>query len=216
MNPIPLMDPGGRVFTYACSLCFNYPTFEMVGGPEDQPPDAEYLEARREDAASCCTCSRCGAPAPPSNRHSFHTCHACGPGIEAEGAARRAAADAKDAELAALNEKSLTSCPDPNAARELLQLMSDLSEEAYCASWMTGIEFQLWEMLHGGERAYGNSVITLAELGQVRDLSGRCDGWWMWHEGLDGEIFIRLEPWRLVYSVGPAAARHLTKVASAE
>jgi hypothetical protein len=34
---------------------------------------------------------------------------------------------------------------------ELAKYMSDLSEEAYCAGWMQGLEYALWQVLVEGE-----------------------------------------------------------------
>src|SRR5215471_17785201 len=62
-------------------------------------------------------------------------------------------------------------------ARELAEYMSGLSEEAYYAGWMDGLEFELWEAVISGPREYGRLQITLDHIAQLRRLSGAAGGW---------------------------------------
>lgn len=65
---------------------------------------------------------------------------------------------------------------DPHA-RALADFMSELSEEAYCAGWMDGLEFELWRALIGGPRTYGRLEITDEQLARLRELSEAAKGW---------------------------------------
>lgn len=84
-------------------------------------------------------------------------------------------------------------CDDTSegAAIGLLGMMTGISEENWCAGWMSGIEFDLWEVVAG--KSYGQGVITDRQARLLRDLSDECDGWWYWQ---DGPKFIRREAWR--------------------
>lgn len=55
--------------------------------------------------------------------------------------------------------------------------MSDLSEEAYYACWMDGLEFTLWEAVLGVRVRYGQIGINPDSREQLRALSEACDGW---------------------------------------
>jgi hypothetical protein len=91
-----------------------------------------------------------------------------------------------------------------NAAdwEELGQLMSDISEEAFCARWMDQLEYDLWEAINGGRRKYGLKYgqITLSDeqITRLRELSSRLGGWVWFNDDLGSE-FIEIERWRVMY-----------------
>jgi hypothetical protein len=201
MTPIPLMDPGGRVFTYACAVCYQIPGITRLG---DEPPCAKLLQSRHHGAAICCTCRECGQSMPRSHEQPGMTfvCRSCGPAAMAERDARLDAYLAREAVREKANEEAIAACPDAVAARALCQLMSGVSEECYCASWLSGLEYSLWEMVAGGDREFGLGEVSLAQVDDLRALSGRCDGWWMWvDEGaVAGRVFVRLDAWGQVFA----------------
>ena len=45
-------------------------------------------------------------------------------------------------------------------ATELMRYMSELSERAYCAGWMEGLEYTLWKAVLEGRLKYGRLQIT--------------------------------------------------------
>jgi hypothetical protein len=61
--------------------------------------------------------------------------------------------------------------------RELALYMSGLSEEAYCAGWMAGLEYALWEAVLGSRDGYGHLVLTPEHTIRLRQLSAACGGW---------------------------------------
>lgn len=79
--------------------------------------------------------------------------------------------------------------------RELYELMSDISEECYCAGWMDGNEFRLWRAVTdpNDDRRYGQSEIEKWQLIRLRELSELTGGWWVWE---DDAAFISLDEWR--------------------
>ena len=70
--------------------------------------------------------------------------------------------------------------PDPAAVDALASLMSDISQEHYCAGWMNDLEQRLWGMLQGKDRQYGNGVVSDANIAQLRSLHEKCGGWIVW------------------------------------
>ncbi len=61
--------------------------------------------------------------------------------------------------------------------RRLADFMSDLSEQAYCAGWMDGLEYALWEALVGTRREYGRLDLSDTQRMRLRELSEACGGW---------------------------------------
>lgn len=80
--------------------------------------------------------------------------------------------------------------------RELYELMSDISEDCYCAGWMHGNEFRLWQAITDpkDDRRYGQSDIEEWQVNRLRELSEQTGGWWVWEE--DNRAFISLDEWR--------------------
>lgn len=63
------------------------------------------------------------------------------------------------------------------AVQDLEDLICELSEEAFFAAWMTGIEFELWECLVSGRRVVGQIELDDERLARLRELSFRVNGW---------------------------------------
>ena len=61
--------------------------------------------------------------------------------------------------------------------RALADYMSDLSEQAYYAGWMKGLEYALWEAIVGGRREYGRLQLSDGHRTRLRELSDSCGGW---------------------------------------
>lgn len=79
----------------------------------------------------------------------------------------------------------------------LAQVMSDLSEEAYFAGWMSGCEYDIWSELQAGREAWyirdGHAVITL------KLLSGMIDGWIAWDEEIMDTRYYPTSEWLAMY-----------------
>jgi hypothetical protein len=83
-------------------------------------------------------------------------------------------------------------------AQELQQFMSDLSEEAYCAGWMDGLEFALWNAVLNGPREYGYLQITPEHISQLKRLAHESGGW-IYFDNKSGETFISMEDWQEMF-----------------
>lgn len=79
--------------------------------------------------------------------------------------------------------------------RELAEYMSQLSELAYSASWMDGLEVALWEALEERRTVYGRLTFSAQQLGHLRELSARCGGWIVFDNEQE-ELFVPLAVWR--------------------
>ena len=86
---------------------------------------------------------------------------------------------------------------EPNAT-ELMRYMSELSERAYYAGWMAGLEYALWKAVLEGRLKYGTMQITRAHTSKLKELSNRCGGWIVWDDE-SGETFVPLARWQKMY-----------------
>ena len=95
------------------------------------------------------------------------------------------------------HDNSLFVHMEPDAT-ELMKYMSDLSERAYCAGWMDGLEYALWKAVLEGRLKYGRMQITRAHTAKLKELSDRCGGWIAWDDA-SGEMFVPLGRWQKMY-----------------
>jgi hypothetical protein len=63
---------------------------------------------------------------------------------------------------------------------ELYQVMSDISEDCYCAGWLIGNEYTIWSAIQSGDHRYGLAEIEPEQLEQCRILSEELGGWIVW------------------------------------
>lgn len=84
------------------------------------------------------------------------------------------------------------------AVQDLINYISSLSEEAYCASWMHGVEFALWRRVSEGPGRYGRLDITNEHIQKLRGVARKCGGWVFWHP-TTCETFVPLREWMDMY-----------------
>ena len=77
----------------------------------------------------------------------------------------------------------------------LAEYMSCLSEEAYHAGWMDGLELALWKALVVGPYKYGRLLLTSEHVDRLRLLSAECGGWIRFHDDAE-ERFVPLSEWK--------------------
>jgi hypothetical protein len=78
--------------------------------------------------------------------------------------------------------------------RALAEYMSNLSEEAYCAAWMHGLEFALWQVVLGERREYGRLLVTDEQRMELRALAEAAEGWIVFDEQRE-ETWVPLGAW---------------------
>jgi hypothetical protein len=75
--------------------------------------------------------------------------------------------------------------------RMLAHYMSELSEDRWCAGWLFGLEYALWNAMNGDDS--GRSfVLTKQEKADLSELHQRTGGWVVWNEG---EVFVSDQEW---------------------
>lgn len=99
--------------------------------------------------------------------------------------------------------------PNLRAAEELRQLMSDISENCYCASWLMGLEYTLWSFATDPSTRrgtdWGQDSVSEGEIGELRRLSAECDGWIVFDTEAPitktclGETWVPLDKWLIMW-----------------
>ncbi len=59
----------------------------------------------------------------------------------------------------------------------LAQFMSELSEKAYYAGWISSLEYALWQVVLGQRGDYGYLTLSSEDAVKLRTLSEACGGW---------------------------------------
>jgi hypothetical protein len=77
----------------------------------------------------------------------------------------------------------------------LAKLMSQLSEDYWCAGWLTDIEYDLWAALEGR----GSLRLREADVDQLRYLAGKCAGWISWDDTHHRPRYVPADEWRLLF-----------------
>lgn len=86
------------------------------------------------------------------------------------------------------------------SAQALTDYMSEISQAAYSAGWMNGLEFALWKAVTEGPRRYGHLDITTEHISTLQVLSDTCGGWIVFDDTTE-ETFIGLDAWQSLYRV---------------
>ncbi|MBL8898961.1 MAG: hypothetical protein JNM84_15075 [Planctomycetes bacterium] len=84
--------------------------------------------------------------------------------------------------------------------RALAELMEELSELAYCATWMGTLEVALWEMVLGRRRRFGRLEISAEQLERLRALAAACGGWIVFDRQRE-ETFVPRAEWERRFAV---------------
>ena len=83
--------------------------------------------------------------------------------------------------------------------RVLARMMSEISEQAFHAGWMDELEYRLWEIVNGGHRKYGQTVLTDQQVARLRDLANEVRGWVRFNDETELEEFVGRERWQQLY-----------------
>jgi len=86
----------------------------------------------------------------------------------------------------------------------LAQLMSDLSETAYCAGWHKGTEWFVWRLLvEGGTFGQVDVAQVATLLRAIAAVSEAADAWIVWDDVDDDPKAVPLDEWKARYEAGP-------------
>jgi hypothetical protein len=84
--------------------------------------------------------------------------------------------------------------------KALCLLMSDISEEAWCAGWMNGLEYALWYIMLHGPAKYGWKVINGDTIQQLKNLSEQ-EECWITFDQVTQETAVSLSEWEAMFQV---------------
>lgn len=83
--------------------------------------------------------------------------------------------------------------------RALADFMSELSEEAFCAGWMLGLEYALWEAVFGLRASYGRLILGDQEIARLGELSRGCGGWIVFDDNTE-ETWLPRGAWEMRFA----------------
>jgi hypothetical protein len=84
--------------------------------------------------------------------------------------------------------------------RRLADFMSELSEEAYYAGWMVGLEYALWDALADGRSIYGRLYLTDDHRARLIQLSSECGGWIVFDDATE-ETWLPMTEWQARFTI---------------
>jgi len=94
------------------------------------------------------------------------------------------------------------------AQRALLVYMRHLSEENWCAGWLIGLEFTLWDWVlrrqSGAEPASEFERANIPDTEVLSWLAEQAGGWWHWDEESREPKFVPPNEWVEMYRSRPA------------
>jgi len=95
---------------------------------------------------------------------------------------------------------------EPEEVKSFMRkLASDISERCYCARWMDGLEFALWEAIMAGNPfVYGVGTIARAESAVLKTMADSLGMWFDPRPGREckwpcGRKFMPMEKWLELY-----------------
>lgn len=82
----------------------------------------------------------------------------------------------------------------------VLDAMSAISEECWCAGWLDGLERSLWLIcFEGADREFGMGTVYEQTVTSLRQAAELCDTWWHWPEEAHSELPITLAEAKRLY-----------------
>lgn len=86
------------------------------------------------------------------------------------------------------------------ASHLLVHRMKQLSEDFYNAEWISGLEFDVWDMAFENKKLFGSIEVTESMAKYFRDLATLANGWWVYEDetqpGETGPFFIPMTRWQ--------------------
>lgn len=191
--PIPLSDPLGVIYGYACGCCRK---MRALGERQvDEYNDkiiASMARCSLASAEACCRCCRCNAPF--LHVYGEQHCDKCRPIENVEYYARAAENVKIEADRKALRSTSSSKSSDLHSAVILEAIMSEISERDCCHEWLSGLEFDLWRIVHGGRSELGFDSVSEKDIKSLRTFSTYAGGWWRRDE------FVPIDEWLKAYA----------------
>ena len=80
---------------------------------------------------------------------------------------------------------------------ELPELISEISEEAFCAGWQGDIEYYLWDCLISERRDVGQVTLSEDQVDRLRRLSRAIGGWFYFTLTVHAPTFVTMSDWEV-------------------
>lgn len=94
---------------------------------------------------------------------------------------------------------------DPDHAEALRDLMSRISERAWAARWINGLEYDLWTFLLYPDRRTDDYLhLEDWERAKLLRLSEKSGGWWHWPQDAQTALFIPRAAWLAAFEAHTA------------
>jgi len=92
------------------------------------------------------------------------------------------------------------------AQTELAELMSEISEDHYCAGWLSDLEYSLWSIVTGARaNMFGFGPVEWWKMRRLKALSSATGGWIERHRDAEHETFVPLDAWLTRFASHQAA-----------
>ena len=80
---------------------------------------------------------------------------------------------------------------------DLYEFLSKISQREFCATWMQGIEYMVWDAAKEGGTSGPSAHIDLSaeEAAFAMKLSSDIGGWLFWEDSADEPQFITMSDW---------------------
>ena len=93
------------------------------------------------------------------------------------------------------------------AQRALLVYMRHLSDENWCAGWLIGLEFMLWDWVlrlrSGADHTLEFERASAPDIEVLSWLAEQAEGWWHWKTGSKEPEFVPFNEWMEIYRNRP-------------
>lgn len=95
------------------------------------------------------------------------------------------------------------------AQTALAELMSEISEDHYCAGWLGDLEYSLWSIVTGASaNMFGFGPIEWWKIKRLKALSAATGGWIELQRPAEHETFVPLDAWLPRFAAHQAAQSH--------
>ena len=89
----------------------------------------------------------------------------------------------------------------------LLRMMEDFSQDYWCAGWLSGLEFTLWDAMTNGPEDSEWEQLEERDLKRMKSLHEQVGGWWIWDDNEVGNRFVTTDEWLKIYAQKKETAR---------
>ena len=91
----------------------------------------------------------------------------------------------------------------------LVQRMKELSQKFYSEDWISGLEFDVWDMAFEGKELFDTIEVTESTSKFFRDLATLAGGWWVEQDetkpNQTDPVFIPMERWQQILKAEDAS-----------